>query len=109
MAFLDNLKRFRFRTDQPLDLKELNKQHKGKRVKVMEGEMVTIETIQPSVVRPTRYEINGKYHIVMLDFFKQMNKDKSITQDQIDAFDNIEYEIKRPKDVLDYTTSKEVH
>lgn len=84
-------KAFKLKTTAPQSLEK----YYGKTVKVMSGEMVTIEKILPSFAKPTRYEINGEHHVVMLDFYKQMNNDKSITQADIDAFDKIEYEVVR--------------
>lgn len=115
MGFLDKLNQFKFRTAPSMDTKELLRKYQGRKLRTMDGQVVNIETILPSMVRPTRYEINGKHHIVMLDFFKQMNNDDSITQEQIDQFDNIQFEVKRPNDVLDYNKAaidramKEVH
>lgn len=73
------------------------KKYLGRAVRVMTGEIVTIKTIQASLVKPTRFEINGEHHVVMLDFFKQMNNDHSITQEQINEFDNIEAHVERMK------------
>ena len=52
-----------------------------------EPKPVVVETIVGSVFKPTRFEINGRYHIVILDAYKQLNHDKSITPDMIQAFD----------------------
>ncbi len=76
--------------------KALNKSI-GKQIVTMEGETVTIETIVASLVKPTRFEINGKHHIVMLDFYKQLGDAKDITQDMIDKFDELEFHVEKVK------------
>ena len=91
---LDILKTFKMKTAKSKEQAQLEK-YIGREVKTMDGGLVTITKIIPSFVKPTRYEINGLYHIVMLDFYKQMNGDTSITQEQIDQFDAIEFEVKR--------------
>lgn len=85
---------FKIKTGKSKDQKALEK-YIGRKLTTMEGNKVTITSILPSFVRPTRYEINGKFHVVMLDFYKQMEGDTSITQEQIDAFDAIEFEVKQ--------------
>lgn len=52
-------------------------------------ESVTVETIKGSVFKQSRFEINGMHHIVMLDAYKQLHNDESITQEDIDAFDEM--------------------
>lgn len=105
---------FKFKTEKAQTNKDLEK-YIGRTVKVMTGELVQIERIVPSFIKETRYEINGKYHIVMLDFYKQVNGDASITQKQIDAFDEIQFEVKqesKKRDVLSYSKpapKEEVH
>jgi len=61
----------------------------GKTLRMMDGEMVKVETIVGSMFKPTRFEVNGKHHIVILDAYRQLTGDKSITQDMIDAFDEM--------------------
>lgn len=68
--------------------KEINK-FIGKTMRMMCGTEVKIDKIQGSVFKPTRFEVNNKYHIVMLDAFKQLNNDTSITQQDIDEFDQM--------------------
>lgn len=81
-------------------------QYIGKKIHTMEGETVTIETIVRSNPFPTRFEINHKYFVVILDFYRQMIKNTGITDDQVKAFDEMEHyveKIERPtKDVLTY-------
>ncbi len=67
--------------------KEALKAFIGKQLVMMDGTPVTVETIQGSMIKPTRFEVNHEHHIVILDAYKQLHKDKSITQDMIDAFD----------------------
>ena len=75
----------RIKAKKPKDLSEFI----GKTMRMMDGQMVKIDHIQGSMVKPTRYEVNYAHHIVILDAYKQLNNDKSITQDQIDAFDQM--------------------
>lgn len=69
----------------------------GRPLRCMDGETVTIEKIVGSLVYPTRFEINSTHHIVILDFYKQMNHDKSITEDQINAFDKMDHFVESQK------------
>jgi hypothetical protein len=71
------------------DEREL-KQFIGKTLKCMDGETVVVEQIQGSMVYDPRFVINGKHLIVMLDAYKQLFNDTSITQELIDEFDKIE-------------------
>ncbi len=64
----------------------------GKEMIMMGGEKVKIETIVGCMFKPTRFEVNGKYNIVILSAYKQLNKDKSITQKNIDDFDKCQVE-----------------
>lgn len=104
---LDLLKTFKLRTEKSKNQAALDK-YIGRTIKTMDGLLVKIERIVPSFAKPTRYEINGNHHVVMLDFYKQVNNDKSITQEQIDAFDAIEFEVKRkdnkPHSLIDRVT-----
>lgn len=59
----------------------------GKTLTMMCGTPVLIEKIVGSVFRPTRFEVNGLYHIVILDAYKQLNRDQSITPQMIRDFD----------------------
>jgi hypothetical protein len=61
----------------------------GRTLTSMDGSRVKVERIVGSMVKPTRFEINGMYHIVILDAYKQLNNDKSITQAMIDDFDKM--------------------
>lgn len=53
------------------------------------GKRVIVETIQGSMIKEyvTRFEVNHEHHIVILDAYKQLNKDHSITPEDIEAFD----------------------
>lgn len=95
MAFLDKLKQFKFRGDLPEDVTQSLQKWLGRQLKVMSGKTVTVTDIAPSRIKPSRFVINATEEIVALDFFKQMNGDKSITQAQIDAFDAMELDIER--------------
>ncbi len=50
---------------------------------------VVVESIVGNLTHKSRFEVNGEYLIVILDAFKQLEKDDSITQEQIQAFDEI--------------------
>lgn len=76
---------FSIKAKKPKDLKEFI----GKELVMMDGSTVIVNTIVGSMIKPTRYEVNHEHHIVILDAYKQLNKDKSITQDMIDAFDQM--------------------
>lgn len=79
----------KIKAEKPGDLSQFI----GKTMRMMDGQMVKIEKIQGSIIKESRFEVNNAHHIVILDAFKQLNKDKSITQEQIDAFDAIEHEV----------------
>jgi hypothetical protein len=85
MSFIDKLKPKRlFKADVP-KLKE----YIGKKVTI-EGRPVVIETIVGNRFKKTFYEINGQHLIGMLRFHAQMEGDKSITEEQFQAFENME-------------------
>lgn len=90
------LKRFKMKAVTP-NLKEFI----GRKVLIPgESEPVVIEHICGNVglslghekPKPTFYEINGKHLIGMLRFHAQMLGDKSITEDQFKAFEEIKFE-----------------
>ncbi len=91
----------RIKAQKPKDLSEFI----GKTMRMMDGQDVKIETICGSMIKQTRYEVNHAHHIVILDAYKQLNKDKSITQDMINAFDEMVVEdiqkVPRKKDCID--------
>jgi hypothetical protein len=76
------------KAQKPKDLSDFH----GKTMRMMDGETVKIETIVGSMFKPTRFEVNGKHHIVILDAYRQLTGDKSITQEMIDAFDEMHCE-----------------
>lgn len=85
-----------FKTSRPVDLEE----YIGRKVNIPgEPEPIRIEHICGNIglslgresPRPTFYEINGKYLIGMLRFHAQMCGDKSITEQQFQDFENIEF------------------
>ncbi len=53
---------------------------------------VKIEKICGNLTKPHFYEINGKYLVNMLRFHAEMEGDKSITEDQFLAFEQMEME-----------------
>lgn len=63
----------------------------GKTLITMEGEPVVVETIVGSLIKQSRYEINGKHHVVMLSAHLQLEgvKITPALQDKIDAFDEM--------------------
>ena len=65
----------------------------GRSIVCMDGKAHTIVTMVGSMVKPTRFEINGEQHVVILDFYKQINNDTSITQEDVDQFDAMEHEV----------------
>lgn len=86
-AFKGSLKKI----DPPKDKDLLN--CIGKMVRTMDGEVVLIQSIVGSAIYPTRYEVNGSHHVVILDFWRQMNHDRSITDEQVKAFDEMVFEV----------------
>lgn len=70
-------------------------------------EPVRIETVRGCVgmtlgrkaedIRPQYYEINGKHLIGMLRFHAQMENDKSITEEQFKAFEDMEFYVEDAK------------
>lgn len=93
----------------------------GKMVRTMDGEVVLIQTIVGSQTYPTRFEINGAHHVVILDFYRQMNHDRSITDEQVKEFDEMTFEVEREpqklsaidnvnvKGILDGTTKENIN
>lgn len=65
----------------------------GKKTKVSE-QKVRIETIVGNRFQPQFYEINGMHLIGMLRFHAQMEKAKDITEDQIEAFEQMQLAVK---------------
>lgn len=96
MAF-QILKRSWISVPKPGDLKE----YVGRfvQVKLPDGnkKLVEIERIMGSVAYPTRFEIVSKgehYHIIMVDFFAQMNGEY-ISDEDVKAFDEQQFLVKR--------------
>lgn len=95
--------KFLFKTDKAPDLKTFIGKTvlipefadlDGKRVKYAE-EKVVIERIVGHRFKHAFYEINGKYRIGMLRFHAQMLKDRSITEEQFQQFEEIQGEVER--------------
>lgn len=69
---------------------------------------VKIEKIVGNITKKTFFEINGEHLIGMLRFFAQMHGDKSITEDQFIAFEEMELDsevLPDKKTVLEVTKS----
>lgn len=63
---------------------------------------VKIESVVGNRFKPQFYEINGKYLVGMLRFHAEMLNDKSITEEQFKAFEEMEIEaVKNPPPTLD--------
>lgn len=67
------------------------KKYVGKTVNI-DNKPILIESIVGNVFKKTFYEINGQHLIGMLRFHAQMEGDKSITEEQFQAFENMELE-----------------
>lgn len=59
-----------------------------------EGPTVIIESIVGSMPYPTRFEINGEHHVVILDFYHQMNGEE-IDEVSIKDFDQTTFEVEK--------------
>lgn len=66
-------------------------QYVGKTVRI-DGKKVRIKSIVGNLTYKTFYEINGEHLIGMLRFHAQMLGDKSITEDQFLAFEQMDLE-----------------
>ncbi len=66
----------------------------GKRTKMGE-QRVIIKTICGNRWHRAFFEINGKHRIGMLRFYAQMNKDKSISEDEFHAFEDMTMEVEK--------------
>jgi len=84
-----------FKAAIPIPKEDPWSEYIGRWVKTKEGPVVKIEHIAPNFTKPTRIDINGQYQCVMLDFFAQMNHEQ-VSQEDIDAFDQIEHEVVTP-------------
>lgn len=69
------------------------------RTVLIDGAPVVIERIVGSLIKPPFFEINGEHLIGMLRFFAQMEGNKSITEEQFVAFEEIEYHVLTPDEV----------
>ena len=58
-----------------------------------EGESVVIESIKGSGMYPSRFEINDKHWVVILDFYGQINGEE-MDEESLKAFDGMTYEVK---------------
>lgn len=74
-----------FKTAKPPNLEA----YIGKTI-VIEGKPVTIKSIVGNKFKHTFYEINGQHLIGMLRFHAQILGDKSITEEQFKAFEDME-------------------
>lgn len=86
---------FKLTKEQPKQIKARKVSEKemrefvGKTLRMKCGTVVKVERIQGSMIKPALFEINNAYHINMLDAFKQLYNDDSITQQMIDDFETI--------------------
>ena len=55
---------------------------------MIEGKPVVVETIVGSMIKEfvTQFEVNGEHHITILDAYRQLHGDTSITDDMVKAF-----------------------
>jgi hypothetical protein len=83
-------KKFKYKTATPPNLKE----YVGRKVEI-DGKTVVIESIVGNVWKPAFYEINGEHMIGMLRFHAQILGDKSITEEQFKAFEEIDYHVEK--------------
>lgn len=91
-------KRFKFKAKVPDLLKYI-----GKTV-LIDGKKIVINRIVGNMTKKAFYEINGEYLMNMLRFHAQMEGDKSITEEQFKAFEEIKMDIEQSapkKTVLD--------
>lgn len=100
LGFLKQKAQFLFAAEVP-DLED----YIGRTV-VIDGKKIKIKTIvgNKGISNPKLiyfYEINGEHLINALRFHAQMLGDKSITEEEFLAFENIEYEVKKPS-AIDY-------
>lgn len=79
-----------FKTKAPPDLRK----YIGRNVKI-DGKNVIIVSIVGNMIKPAFLEINGEHLIGMLRFFAQMNNDKSITEEEFQAFEEMDMEAER--------------
>lgn len=73
------------------------KHYIGKTVKI-DGKKVTIETITGNKFNPQFYEINGEHLIGMLRFHAHMLGVKDITEEQFQAFEQMDLQAEKLKD-----------
>jgi hypothetical protein len=86
------LNKFKMNTGKAPDLKK----YIGKTVEI-DGQPVLIDTIVGNIWRPQFYEINGEHLIGMLRFHAQMLGDKSITEQEFQDFENIDFHVEKVK------------
>lgn len=72
----------------------------GKTV-LIDGKSVKIEHICGNKFKQQFYEINGEHLIGMLRFHAQMMGDKSITEEQFKAFEEMDLHAEKMPDVFD--------
>ncbi len=83
-GFAEQTSKYLFKAEQP----ELNDYLN--RYVFIDDEKIQIKHITGNIWFPKYLEINGRYRISMLRFFKQMNNDKSITEEQLQAFEDMD-------------------
>ena len=108
MGMFDKLKKFKFKATPP-ELKD----YVGRTV-IIGGESVVIETIVGNMgmslrgdkPRPQFYEINGHHLIGMLRFHAQMTGAQDITEEQFQAFEDMEFHAEKKGDQPDIMAGK---
>ncbi len=70
----------------------------GRSVLLPTGERITVEKIVGNRFNYTMYEINDTHLIGMLRFHAQMEGDKSITEEQFKAFEEMEMDAEKMPD-----------
>jgi hypothetical protein len=83
-------KKFKFKTDKPPNIEK----YIGKTV-IIDGNPILIKRIVGNITTPAFYEINGEHLIGMLRFHAQMLGDRSITEEQFKAFEQMQYHVEK--------------
>jgi hypothetical protein len=67
----------------------------GRTLTTMSGERVLVERCVGSMVKPTRLEINGTHHVVILDAMRQITPGTGITDEDVQAFDEMVHHVEK--------------
>jgi hypothetical protein len=65
------------------------------RTVLIDGNPVVIKKIVGNIEKPQFFEINDEHLIGMLRFFAQMENDKSIKEETIRAFEEMDFHVER--------------